>query len=172
MATSWATQSDVESILSPHGVASMADDDDDGTGDAGIVSAMLERASALMIEPKIARTYILSETTSNDFLKWAQATIAACMLSARRNMPAPSQLESDQQQILDFLDQVRQGRERLPNQPDSFDYKPTVSNMKIQRGHRMPARVVQQISTGNAPHPSIRRFYESRGYRGRYHQTG
>lgn len=157
--TTWCSQSDVESILSDHGVLSYSDDDEDGAADAGIVSAAIERAAAIDISPLIEERYTpLSATSSNSYLKWANALFAAKHLTIRRNLPMATSLEVECGAVLQLLNQVFNGQRSIPEQHENADHGPFVTNYNVQRIRtQMPARVAQQESTGKVPHKSITR---------------
>lgn len=166
MATqTYCDRDDVEDILSDAAVVAMIDDDEDtvdGAAEQVRVTSAIER-SAERMNFWLARRYTLSDLASNDWCKWANATLAALKLSTRRNNPAPQSLVDEANDIMEMCKAVaEQPLAVLPNQPESFDMRPTVSNLRTDRGFwdESPVQVDPETSTGPKPADGIKRYVE------------
>jgi len=166
MATqTYCDRDDVEDILSDAGVLAMIDDDEDAA-EAGTetlrITAAIERAAERM-NFWLARRYTLRDLASNAWCKWANATLAALKLSTRRNNPAPQSLVDEANDIMEMCKAVaEQPLAVIPDQPESFDMRPTVTNPRVDRGFwdESPVKVDPELSTGPKPADGIKRSTE------------
>lgn len=150
--TTWCAITDVELILSEHGALSFSDDDEDGTDDAGVLQACIDRSAAMSIAPQICERYPNLALTQCEFLRWANAILAAFQLTLRRNLGPPSGLQSQAAQVNDLLQWIHQGRRKLPEVNEQFDWRPKVTNYNVQRGRKNnPVRSVTIESTTRPP---------------------
>jgi phage gp36-like protein len=160
MPTTYCTQSDVEAILSAAGVTAFADDDEDGSLDGtetGYITRAIERAAARM-NAVLEIRYKLADLTSNAWCQFANADVAAYLLTSRRGNSPPTQIADAYQEVIDLLDKIKANRGKVPEQGESFDFLPSVSNYQPVRGVRnMPVRVDPNESTGDAPATGIKR---------------
>lgn len=160
MAQTYCTQSEVEDILSTAGATAFADDDEGGTlsaGETAYITAMIERA-AVRMNAYLTSRYTLSELASNAWCKWCNATLAAYYLVMRRGNPAIESVAVEVGELMDMLTDIKAGRMQVPEQSESFDFLPTVTNFDTKRRKTvMPVRVRTDESTGDTPHSSRKR---------------
>lgn len=155
MAQTYCTQSDIEAIISASGLLACIDDTEAGQASTGAtlhVTNAIERA-AVKINAAAGRQYSpLSDLASNDWCKWANAVLAAYYLQTRRGNPAWQSLSDQVKEVEELLEEVAWGRRGIPEQPPSFDFRPTVSNFQVEPGRSIaPVRVDRDESTGAAP---------------------
>ena len=162
MATTYCVRADVDFVMSNHGVNAAIDDNIDGavspTTETGFITDAIEIAADDM-NAKIEQRYKLSELSSNTWCKWANSRLAAAALMTRRGNPLPPSLADQVQQVEDMLDGILAGNRKIPNQNDSFDTLPAVSNYLPQRAasRTSPIKVDTQTSTREAPPTPIKR---------------
>lgn len=167
--TTYCLRADVEDIISAAGVAMAVDDNRDGVNtpaeDARVTRA-IEMAASNM-NSRIGRRYKLSDLSSNDWVKFCNATLAAEMVMRRRgNGPPPSVVDAADQ-YRDDLNDILADRLSIPEQAESFDFSMTATNYIPQRGQRVqPIRVDKRISTGDDPDDSLKRFSSTRRLHG------
>lgn len=157
----YCSASDVQDILSTAGYTAFLDDDESGTLSAGETTTatnMIERA-AVRMNGYVCQRYKLSEVTANQWLRWGNATLAAALIVQRRNNPLNQALGEDVKYVYEFLEAMTvNDKVRLPEQNDSFETYPTVSNFDVERARgQSPVRVSPSESTGSAPTPPITR---------------
>ena len=150
----YCVRADIEDIFGTAGVKAHIDDDHSGgesSAETTVVTKVIERA-AVRMNQVLDQRYILSELATNDWCKYANATIAVYMLMTRRGNPAPQDVEREFRETMEFLDDVRLGIAKIPQANESFETIPTVSNFEPERGRRSaPIRVATEESTGTAP---------------------
>lgn len=155
----YCTQAQIESILSSHGVSAFTDDDLDGLPDTDMVQNAIDRSAALKIDPYICERYNLSSITSNAWVQWANAVLAAVALTTRRNMPTVESLAAQEQMVLEQIRMIHAGQMKIPRQAERFDHLPAVSNFDVERFRTtFPVRVQREESTGAAPTPPIQQW--------------
>lgn len=144
-------RTDVEDLLSQAGVLATIDDDENGveSPDESQAVVLAIQRSATRINVKVQRQYVLADVTTNTWLRWANATMAAAMLIMRRSNPLPETWAQDLREINEMLDDVAWGRMNLPEQVPSFDYRGSVTNLRPELYKALsPVRVVVPESTG------------------------
>lgn len=152
MSQTYCVQADIESILSASGALACVDDAEVGSGGTGHITNAIERA-AVKMNAAIGRQYTpLSDLASNDWCKWANATLAAFYLSTRRNNPAPATLADQVKEIEELLDEIAWGKRTIPDAVPSFNQLPSVTNFTVEPGRIVaPVRVNRDESTGSDP---------------------
>lgn len=157
----YCTTSDVESIMSQHGVTAFVDDDESGIRDAtetGFIADAIDRAAAFKIDVHLDERYPdKTGWASNSFIKWANAIYAAVEVSRRRLLEVPSALAAQAKELDDTIDGIRRGILRIPGAANQFHSGPMVSNYDVERYRVSPVRVDQHTSTGPAPDVGIKR---------------
>ena len=165
--TTYCERTDIDAILSIHGVDQSVDDDHDGNVEAfelAYITTIIERAASRM-NSRLENRYTLSDLSSNDWVKFVNASIAAMMLTRRRGNSVPPSLQEEVDEFLADLDEIMAGRQKIPEQAASLDYLPAVSNYDVQRGHFPAVRVDTRLSTGSEPNSTLKRF---RAFRRRF----
>ena len=159
--TTYCDRSDIDDVLSEHAVDRMIDDDHDGVVEAtelARVTTAIEKAAG-RINATVQKRYTLSDLSGNDWLKFVNATLAALTLMRRRGNGVPPSLQEEADEYLEDLNDIKAGRQDIPEQNESFDFAPAVSNYRASRADGIAkVRVNTQISTGDDPHPSRKRF--------------
>lgn len=167
MAQTYCTAADVYFVLSEAGATACVDDLETGTlsaaGQALITSAI--EIAAGDINQAVRHQYKLSDLSGGNYwLKWTNAYFAAAKLAVRRSNPAPESLDAEVKSRKDTLLEIRWGRESIPEQNPSFDFRPTMSNLTVEPGKiSNPVRVIVDESTGGAPVDGIRRHVAGDG---------
>ncbi len=162
---SYCDEDDVKSILSEHGVNAFTDDDLDGVSDGTLVQDAIDRVAAIDIDFVLNQRYRLADLANNEWCRWANAILAACAITERRNMPGSESLSRLRTTILEQLKGIGQGARKLPGEPERFDHLPAVTNYHPERWRGdMPIRAVRERSTGDDPQPPVRRW-PSRNFR-------
>ena len=156
----YCTSSEIESLLGAETLAAFIDDDESGAASAGetaYIADMIELAASEMDSYLCVRYNLADLSSSNTWLKWANAILAARNITRRRLSPmAP--IEDQAQRILADLAEIRQGIKPIPNQAESFDGLPSVTNFVVERAtYPGKIRVNPQESTRDAPPDELRR---------------
>lgn len=141
--TVYATQTDVENILSYHGVESFLDDDQDGFDDGSIMTAVLERASLRILQ--YCQRVDISQ--SPDWVKYATAVLASCYLVTRRGNPNIPSLKEQCDEVIEWLEGILDGSKELPGVSQLKNARPFTSNLTVQYGN---IKVVRDESTGGS----------------------
>ena len=156
----YCDRDDVESIIGPFATTSAIDIDEDGvesTYESSLVTSAIQRA-ANRINAKIRHQYVLADVVGNDWLSYANAVLAAYEVRTMSVNPSEGSLIDKVNDILQTLNEIRYGRDQLPDQAPSFDYLPTVSSFKVQLGNPLsPITINVDQSTGSIPVGNRRR---------------
>ncbi len=162
MATTYCTRSDVDFVLSNHGVDAAIDDNIDAavspTTETPFIADAIEQAADDM-NAMIEQRYKLSDLSGNTWCKWANARLAAAALMTRRGNPLPPSLAGQVDQVQSVLEGVLAGSRKIPNQSDSFETIPASTNYLAKRAarHSSPVQVDRDTTTRTAPSPPIKR---------------
>ena len=145
----YCTQSDIEAIWPPADVLASVDDDVNGSlsaTESGYIDRAIERAANFM-NARLEMRYRISELAANTWCRDANAAIAAFWLATRRGSSAPAQLQQQYDAYLASLTEIAAGRLKVPQQIDSIDTSPGLTNFQIDLGqpHRK-AQVVDETS--------------------------
>jgi len=145
----YCTKSDIEAIWPPAELLASVDDDGSTTLSAtelGYIDRAIERA-ANFINARLEMRYRLNDLAANTWCRDANAALAAYWLATRRGEPAPAHLEQQYEAYLTALTEIAAGRLKLPQQVDSFDTSPGLTNFQIDlsQPHRK-AQVVDETS--------------------------
>ena len=151
----YCTTADVESILSAHGLTAVVDDNltyaRDGS-ETTYISNAIAMAATLHIDIWLNQRYTLSDLTSNEYCRWANAIFAAFALAQRRNQSAPDSLTDEREILFQQLQSIHRGYNSLPGQAEPVDRLPSVTNFIVERYRGvMPVRVRQLESTRAQP---------------------
>ena len=161
MTTTYCVKADVEAIWSATAVLRWADDDQDGAlspTEEGYVTRAIEQA-ANKINASLETRYSLADLNENAWCRDANAIVAAYLLATRRGNPAPKHVGRQYEDTLADLNEIRAGRLKVPQVPESLENTPTVTNFDTQLGApRAKVRRVGETSTGSPP-PSGRKSF-------------
>ena len=157
----YCIKSDLEAILSPSTVLRLADDDETGTlsnDQEGYITAAIERAAGKM-NSFLDTRYQLSDLASNQWCQDANAVIAIAYLAERRSNDIPASILREFNQYLSDLGDIQAGRMKIPQQLESVETIPTVTNFATDlRAKRNKVKRVDLTSTGSVP-PSGRKSH-------------
>lgn len=162
MATTYCDSSDVAFVMSQHAIDASIDDNIDGgvspTTEAGFVADAIELA-ADDLNSVLSMRYKLSDLAGNTWCKWQNARKAAGALLTRRGNPLPASLAAQIQKCEQTLEGIINQTAKIPNQAESFDHSPAVSNYLVKRAarHSTPLIVDLDTSTRKAPESGIKR---------------
>lgn len=163
--TTYCVRADIEAIISAHAIDMAVDDDQDGrvrTAEEAFVTRAIVRAAGI-INARIQKRYTLSDLSSNDWVRDANAVIAAQLTMRRRGNGSPPSLDQEVDLYMEDLESILADRLDIPEQNASLDYTMTVSNFVPQRGQGIAKiRVDRQESTGDDPHSTRKRFIAGR----------
>ena len=156
----YCDEDDIKAIIGEYGVSAAVDDDEDGAVAAPedtYVGAAIERG-AVEMNTYLRYQYSLTALATNEWCKWANATLAAYYIRTRRNNPAEQSLIDQVADIRRMLIEIRWGRLAIPGQVPAYDYRPTVSNFRPEIARKAnPIRVVKDESTGPDPAAGVDR---------------
>ena len=141
----YCTQSDIEAIWPPGDLLASVDDDASGTLSAtelSYIDRAIERA-ANFINARLEMRYRLTDLSENTWCRDANAAIAAYWLSTRRGAAAPAQLQQQYDAYVAQLVAIVAGSIKLPQQAESFELMPGVSNFAIRLDE--PWRKAQRV---------------------------
>lgn len=146
MTTTYCAAADVQFVLSEVGVTLRTDDDEDRESDADQITSAIEIAATTMNQ-HLDRRYILSQLSGNAWCKWTNAYLAAFVLDSRQNNQPGPRLTEERAERLEFLKEIASGNEGVPEQTESYDQLPCLSNYTLEQWQAMPVRVREDIST-------------------------
>src|SRR3954451_4058327 len=145
----YCAKSDIEAIWPPADVVASGDDDGNGTL-SGTESSYIDRAierAANFINARLEMRYRLSDLAASTWCRDANSAIAAYWLSTRRGDPAPAQLQQQYDAYLAALTEIAAGRLKVPQQIDSIDTSPGLTNFEIDLSqYKRKAQVVDETS--------------------------
>lgn len=162
----YATETDLDNILSPFGVQVRTDDTDSGSTDESIISAVLTQASS-DINFYLFQRYPLSTLAPGGtplvWVEMACSFIAAKYLCMRRGNPVPEQVEEKYQQVIEALRDIEAGKRQLPADSGlanpQFDDTPAISNYTYSEWYmRTKVRRVPATSTGGPQTPNRKQY--------------
>ena len=130
----YCVRGDIEAIWPAASVLASVDDDANGTLSAteeGYVTRAIERG-ANIINARLEVRYRLSDLAGNAWCRDANAAIAAYLLSTRRGAAAPAHLQQQYDAYVEALAQIAVGKQKAPQQGESFSALPGVVNFAIR----------------------------------------
>jgi phage gp36-like protein len=130
----YCTKTDIEAIWPAATLLASVDDDANGSLSAtelGYIDRAIERA-ANFINARLEMRYALADLASNTWCRDANAAIAAYWLSTRRGLAAPAQLQQQYDAYVAELVAIVAGGIKLPQQAESVDFAPGVTNFEIR----------------------------------------
>lgn len=131
--TTYCVEADLERYLSAQGVIAFADHDSDGDSDTGVVNDCIAQAAEEI--NLYANQYYSAAAlaTSTLIVRWA-TVLASAFLCQRRGNPVPDSLQAEFTRIMETLERIRKGEMRIPGIAWKSDFRPTVSNVVVDRG--------------------------------------
>lgn len=162
MTQTYCTVEHLRFVLSDTGLTALLDDDESGVASVAEEVAITTAINwaAADINAAVGQQYKLADVVNNTWLQKANAFLAVDLLSRRRRNPTEETgaIGSEVKRIREWLLGIQYGRNRLPEQNDSFDYRPAVSNFVPVLGARNgPILVDVQASTGSDPVDGVTR---------------
>lgn len=166
--TSYCSTSDVESILSVHGLTAYIDDDStyarDGS-EATLVSDAITRAAVIEINYFLCDRYDLTLLSSNDWVKWTNAIFAARQVAMRRMQAVPTSLAETCDDLKNQLREIRRRTGSIPGEAEHYNDIPSMTNYDFERYRGViPARVQVEESVGGTPAGGMVRRYASQAF--------
>lgn len=151
MTITYCQQPDLEATWSAVALLRSVDDDQDGTistAEEAIVTRIIERAANKM-NASLEMRYQLSDLANNSWARDCNTALAVYFLSTRRGNPAPDEIQEQYDGFLADLAEIRLGRLKVPQAPESFDAIPSVinfdTNLKASR------RKVEPVAETSSP---------------------
>jgi phage gp36-like protein len=144
MTQTYCTKADVEAIWPAASLLARVDDDTNGSLSAteeSYITRGIERAANL-INARLEVRYRVADLALNSWCRDANAAIAAYLLSTRRGAAAPAHLQEQYDAYVDALEDIALGKQKVPEQGESFSALPTVANFEVRLGEG--ARVVEE----------------------------
>lgn len=165
MATqTYCTREDIESVWTPTAVLHCADDDLSGTlspTEEQHIARAIERAAGIM-NGLLEVRYDLADLVASTWCRDCNAALAAYLLAIRRDEDLPAGIVAEYARYLRDLAEIRAGQQRVPQVIASDRHAPTVSNFAIDlRQSRAKVRRVRELSTGDAPPPTLLQYPET-----------
>ena len=153
----YCNEGDVQSVLSGFGVIAAIDDDRSGTagpGETNYFDDVIQQVQS-KINFFLVQWYQLSTVPGNTWIRWCAAVMSACQLLRRRGESPPDGLVYQENQYLEWLEEVRTNHALVP--PDGAnDMKlilrnsgMTMSNLTVdQRFRTAKVRFIPRLSSG------------------------
>lgn len=161
MTQTYCEREDIEAILSEAGVLAPIDDDQDGLESASDelhIASMIERAAVEMNAAFRHQYDPLSALASNVWCKWANATLAAYYIRSRKGNQVEGSLQDAAIDIRRMINEIRWGRDSIPDQSPTHEHTATVSNFQPELIKTYaPIRVDTEESTGSSPSSAVKR---------------
>lgn len=150
----YCTITDVESYLSPCGVESFADHDNDGVADVGVVEECIIEAGA-EIDLYAQQRYAAESLATSTLIKSWCIRLASYFLCLRRGNPPPESLQREFERLTNprdgLLVQLGKGLLQLPGVSLRNDLRPSMSNVRIDRRYRDSTVRVTPNNSTDAP---------------------
>ena len=127
-----------------------ADHDEDGVADTGVLDDCINQATE-EIDLYVATRYERSDLADSNLVnRWA-TLFAAYFLTTRRGNPTPNSWEIEFQRIIELLQDVNDGKKKIPGIPLRADMRPSMSNLTIDRRYRRSTVRVTPTNSTDAP---------------------
>lgn len=111
--TPYCTETELEQVLSEHGVTARLDDTDVGTAVSGYADACIEKATATINRYLLTR-YTVAICAASTWVKWATATYASLVVCRHRNLTPPQSLIDEWKEVYEeALNAIRRNQEDL-----------------------------------------------------------
>lgn len=144
----YCVQTDVEHVLTTEGVVWTSADQE---LDAETVIANDIARAGTVIDQYLSDRYAVATLESNQWVRWAAATIAARYLSTRGGNPVPTGIQVEYDRVVEFMAQVQAGVNSLPGATERVIPGIAMSNLQVDsRWATRKVRVVPEISIGQA----------------------
>ena len=138
--------------MSPQGVEAFGDDDISGSlsaTESGYLDFMIDKAASVL-DLHLVKRYDLADLTTSNFMRFANAVLAARAIFARRGEGAPESVMREFDEFMDYLVAIRDNIMEIPDVIDSFNHLPTVTNFWTDFTKTVsPVRVQDAESTGD-----------------------
>lgn len=150
----FCSSSDIDRKLSAAGVAAFADNDGNGSADAGVVQDCIDQATG-EISDLASQWYTVAALASNTTVnRWA--TIMACVfLCETRGNDVPESLLAEFQRITAYptglLWLLSLGKYKLSGVPLRADMRPAMSNVQIDRRYTHSKTRVTRYNSTDSP---------------------
>jgi phage gp36-like protein len=142
--TVYCTQAEMERFFSTSGVRAFSDHEDEGEIDPDVVNDCIEQA-AEEINAFALHRYSETALAGSTLIKRWCIVLACYFLCQRRGNPDPGSLQSEFERIMARLEQIPSGVFKLPSVPFRADFRPSFSNLEVQRFRRFEkVRVIEQ----------------------------
>lgn len=129
----YCDQGDVERLMSTYGVMTMLDDDDsgaiDGSEDAAMADCLTEATET--INYYCWERYTPAIMATSNWVNRAATKFAAYCLRQRRNNEVPEALLEAVEKLEDMLQQILEGKAKIPNLPMRFKKSVVWSNTRF-----------------------------------------
>jgi hypothetical protein len=153
----------VGTIIGNPALIAWSDDDHSGSNsvpEATYAQQAIERAAAMEINYFLWERYDLAgmRSAGNQWLRWANAILAAFEMMTRRGVVATKTLQMRVMDIRKMMRECRDTRGQIPDAIEAMDWLPAVSNFEVERWRAInPVRVVPQECTRAAPGEGVER---------------
>lgn len=158
----YASESDLDGILSPFGVEVRKDDDPDNliapatnaANEAANITSVLQQAT-VKVNQKLVTRYTIAVLQASTWVRFCTAYLAARALCLRRGNPVPEAILNECEEYDKELAGIFQGIASLVCDtglaPPRFDPSPTVTNYSVDsRYARGKVRRIPTTSTGGS----------------------
>lgn len=144
------TETDMERLLSAYGVTAFADHDRDGVADDGVADDCINQATE-EIRGFAWMWYSDAQLATSTLVnRWA--TVLSChFLCTRRGNGPPESLQAEFQRIFDLLQRVADGTYRIPGLALRGDFRPSMSNVAVDRRYPHSTIRVTRHNSTDAP---------------------
>ena len=149
--TPYCTETELEQVLSEHGVTARLDDSDVGTATAGYADAAIEKATASVNRYLLMR-YTVATCAASTWVKWATAVLACLNVCRHRNLTPPQSLIDEWKEFYEeTLNAIRKNQEDLMGDTgpaaQRFSMGMRLSNLTVDgRYQRQKVRVTRANS--------------------------
>lgn len=129
----YASQEDVEDILSAEGVIARGDDDASGSlnsDETALVARFLRRATHL-VNGFLLGLHEASELAQSGIVNHWTAVVAAKRFAGRRGLPVPTSLKEEYEEAMQLLAEVRDGKWPLGDAAARSSRFPAYSNVRV-----------------------------------------
>jgi phage gp36-like protein len=150
----YCTEAEMNRFMSAAAIIDFADHDDDGTADTDVVDDCINQATEeidMYATTQYEQTALATSTLIN---RWC-VIMAVRILCTRRGNPVPDSLETEWNRITDpvtgLLRKISQNLLQIPGISKRADFRPTFSNVKVDRRWRHSTIRVTPTNSSDAP---------------------
>jgi phage gp36-like protein len=147
--SAYCAETDLQDLISSSGETLRIDDYSAGANQTALIARIIAKASA-QVDLYLLKRYTAATLTASDWVKYATADLAMCILCRRRGNPVPEVFNAQCTTVMEQLQQIMDGLLALPGASERKDSVPVLSNVRT-RLDPFPRTVVERSRSTGTP---------------------